>query len=125
LDVVRFALSHRITALFEFGSGHEPFSPDSFLLSISCATFLKQPNVAYTLKDSPRFGHSDDISLLMGTDDQAAEYTKGLVAAAVITIICFFFAFLLLPIFMCFGQNRVGFLSGAPLRSRATESTAH
>jgi hypothetical protein len=75
------------------------------------------------LQDSPRFGRSNDISALFGSSAESDDYKKGLIAAACVTAICFFVAFLVLPILMCCGQGRVGFLSGAPLKARRNNST--
>jgi hypothetical protein len=55
----------------------------------------------------------------MGSSDEAADYTAGLIAATFVTIICFFTVFLSLPILMFLGKGRVGFLSGAPLKARS------
>jgi hypothetical protein len=73
---------------------------------------------------SPRYGHTNDITALFSSkNDDVADYRAGLVAAASVTAICFFIAMICIPIFMCMGKNKVGFISGAPLTSPQSETT--
>lgn len=79
------------------------------------ADFLRDyvsPTIASTLVGSPRFGHTSDISTLFG--DEPTDYMSGLIFAAAITGVCFIVIMLTILIFMCCGQKRSGFLSGAP-----------
>jgi hypothetical protein len=58
-----------------------------------------QPSGAVTLADSPRFGHSTDISRLVSNDDaERSDYINGLVLAASLTAICFAVAMLVVAI---------------------------
>lgn len=82
------------------------------------------PALVVSVRDSPRFGHTTDITALMGTSEESSDYVKGLLAAAFLTIICFFVAFMSLPILMCLGRRRVGFLSGAPLTGRSNPASS-
>jgi hypothetical protein len=91
---------------------------------IVLSLLIYQPTLVVTLQDSPRFGHTTDITALMGTSEESTDYTKGLIAASVLTIVCFFIAFMSLPILMCLGQRRVGFLSGAPLTRRSKPASS-
>lgn len=73
---------------------------------------------------SPRFGHTNDITALLSSNsDDVSDYRAGLIAVAAVTAICFFCAIICLPIFMCLGKDRVGFLSGAPLTSQSNKGS--
>lgn len=71
--------------------------------------------MAESYSNSPRFGHSSDITDLAG--DNSSDYLMGLAMAALIVTICFAVALLVISIFMCCGKHRVGFLSGKPFES--------
>jgi hypothetical protein len=60
--------------------------------------------------------------LISSNNADVDDYRAGLIAAASITAICFFFVMICIPILMCCGQRRVGFLSGAPMKSRSSSS---
>lgn len=60
---------------------------------------------------------------MSSSDEDVADYRAGLIAVASVTAICFFFAMICLPIFMCLGRDRVGFLSGAPLTSQTNKGS--
>lgn len=73
---------------------------------------------------SPRFGHTNDITALLSSNSEdVSDYRAGLIAVASVTAICFFCAMICLPIFMCLGKDRVGFLSGAPLTSQSSKGS--
>lgn len=70
------------------------------------------------MRDMPRFGHSNSFASLFdsGSDGQT-DYILGLLFAAVFILVLFVVWGILLLIFKCLGQKRVGFLSGSAFAS--------
>jgi hypothetical protein len=63
--------------------------------------------------DSPRFGYSSDIEyLLTGTEEQARDYLRGVLACSLAIGVFFVVWALVIIVLRCLGPNRVGFLSG-------------
>lgn len=68
------------------------------------------------MRDLPRFGHTKTFSFVTGSKEQRQDYLYGLLFAGVF-IIAFFLAWtILLAVFKCLGQKKVGFLSGKPFK---------
>lgn len=63
----------------------------------------------------PRFGHASDFSKLFSKDeDEVTDYALGLIFGGALVITFFVIWLLVILVFKCLGQRRVGFLSGAP-----------
>jgi len=82
------------------------------------ASFYRELRTTRSMKDMPRFGHSDSFASLFdsGSDGQT-DYILGLLFAAVFILVLFVLWGILLLIFKCLGQKRVGFLSGSAFAS--------
>eukprot|EP00978_Attheya_sp_CCMP212_P006057 scaffold13640_cov65-Attheya_sp.AAC.3 len=82
------------------------------------ATFYRELPTTRSMRAMPRFGHSDSFSSLFdsGSDGQT-DYILGLLFAAVFILVLFVLWGILLLIFKCLGQKRVGFLSGSAFAS--------
>ena len=66
------------------------------------------------MSNAPRFGHSDDISMLFSNENGASQgYIKGLIFAGGFILAIFLTWSLILLIFKCVGPRQLGFLSGA------------
>lgn len=66
--------------------------------------------------EKQRYGHTTDVSSLLGSAEESNDYLVGLVIAAVIVIIIFSVFMLAIAVLWCCGRNNVGFLSGAPFQ---------
>jgi hypothetical protein len=73
----------------------------------------------------PRFSHSGDFSLLFSeSPEDAADYSKGLLFVACLTISFFTVWGLLLLLFKCLGKKRLGVFSGHPYQQEGGFATA-
>jgi hypothetical protein len=73
----------------------------------------------------PRFSHSGDFSLLFSENpEDAADYAKGLLFIACLTISFFTVWGLLLLLFKCLGRKRMGVFSGHPYKREGGFATA-
>lgn len=69
------------------------------------------------MAESPRFGHTRDITLLFAdSPEEQSDYYTGLLLASIITAVFFFVFIVVILVFMCCGKSRVGFLSGRPFQ---------
>ena len=64
----------------------------------------------------PRFGHTSDFSALFGTQEESDDYSVGLIFAGCLVVTFFILWIVVLLVFCCMGQRRVGFLAGSPFR---------
>jgi len=63
----------------------------------------------------PRWGYTDDFSKLFSEDsDETKDYIYGLLFGATLILSLFLIWLIVILVFKCMGQRRVGFLSGAP-----------
>lgn len=78
-------------------------------------SFVNTETIRWTHDRTPRFGNSNDLTLLMtGNEDEQREYMKGLLSSS-IAIFCLFLVWLIfLLVFRCMGPYEVGILSGKP-----------
>jgi hypothetical protein len=65
----------------------------------------------------PRFGNTNDFALLFGTQEQRSEYIYGLLFAGIFIYAWFIAWLIVLLVFKCLGQRRVGLLSGSPMKT--------
>jgi hypothetical protein len=71
-----------------------------------------QFKVTRVMSGLPRFGHTNDFAMAFGTEEQRSDYLYGLLFAGVFILSFFLVWTILIPVFMCLGQRKVGFLSG-------------
>jgi hypothetical protein len=69
----------------------------------------------------PRFGNTNDFALLFGTQEQRSEYIYGLLFAGIFIYAWFIAWLIVLLVFKCLGQMRVGLLSGSPMKTVGTK----
>jgi len=80
--------------------------------NFTAPTFLNTYAIRKT-HDSPRFGHTNDMFLLLqGTRDEQKDYLKGLIMPVVAILLFFVIWLFILVAFRFLGPNEVGFLSG-------------
>lgn len=74
------------------------------------------------MRAAPRFGHTDQISVLFDTDDasQRDDYLRGLVFIGAFILSFFLVWMVVLLVLKCCGRQRVGFLSGAPMQKKSS-----
>jgi hypothetical protein len=65
----------------------------------------------------PRFGNTNDFARLFGTQEQRSEYIYGLLFAGIFIYAWFIAWLIVLLVFKCLGQRRVGLLSGSPMKT--------
>ncbi|VEU40995.1 unnamed protein product [Pseudo-nitzschia multistriata] len=80
------------------------------------------PKAVTKFNNLPRFGHSDDFSLLMG--DYPDHYYLGLLFVGTLILTIFFFWGIAIGIFKCIGPKHVGFLAGFPFQVEGKKSAA-
>jgi glycopeptide antibiotics resistance protein len=68
------------------------------------------------MRNLPRFGHTSDFALLWGNEAEKSDYIYGLLFGGIFIISFFLVWTILIPIFKCLGQRKVGFLSGSPFQ---------
>mmetsp|Transcript_12647 Transcript_12647/g.17943 ORF Transcript_12647/g.17943 Transcript_12647/m.17943 type:complete len:552 (+) Transcript_12647:136-1791(+) len=75
----------------------------------------EQVGATSAMHQMPRFGHASDFSKLFSKDeDEVTDYALGLIFGGALVITFFVIWLLVILVFKCLGQRRVGFLSGAP-----------
>ena len=80
------------------------FTPPPFVVNVATSRMHTR---------SPRFGHSNNINLLIqGKNSQQQDYLTGLLAASFFMFCLFLVWMLILLVLKCLGPNRVGFFSG-------------
>lgn len=73
-----------------------------------------QPEVALSLRDTPRFGESSTFDSLFGSNEERQSYLVGLIFAAALIIGVYLIWAIVMIILMCCFRWKVGFWSGVP-----------
>jgi hypothetical protein len=75
------------------------------------------------MRGVPRFGRTHDFARIVLGREEATDYIVGLLFAGIM-IFSFFFAWtIILMVFKCLGEKRVGFLAGKPFVKGARRAT--
>lgn len=68
------------------------------------------------MRGIPRFGHTAEFAAIFGTEQEQKDYIWGLLFAGIFILSFFLVWTILIPIFKCLGQRKVGFLSGSAFK---------
>lgn len=82
----------------------------------------QQASATASMRNVPRFGKSNDFSQLFESQDEATDYIVGLLFAGIMIFTIYFTWTIVLLVFKCLGQKRVGFLSGSPFVKKSSSS---
>ncbi len=78
---------------------------------------LLQNGIIASFRGVPRFGHSNDVSYLFSTESSDnVDYTLGTIFIGSFLFAVFILWFIMLLVFIFLGKNKVGFLSGFPMK---------
>lgn len=75
-----------------------------------------QSHATRMMRDLPRFGHSANFAYLVGSREQAEDYLYGLLFAGIFLITFFAVWTIMIIVFKCLGQEKVGFFSGSAMK---------